>query len=138
MAALPVTSRDDGVAVAVRLTPKASANRIDGLAPGEDGSTTLRARVTAAPENGKANAALIKLLAKAWKLPKTALTVTAGALPMTAFYGGTVNVDYTVTNLGASPSGQTSVTMVLSPDAMPGPNDQTLGSETVMPLQPGA
>lgn len=79
MAALPVTSRDDGVAVTVRLTPKASANRIDGLAPAEDGGIALRARVTAVPENGKANAALIKLLAKAWKLPKTALTVTAGA-----------------------------------------------------------
>jgi uncharacterized protein (TIGR00251 family) len=79
VAALPVTLRDDGVTVAVRLTPEASANRLDGLAPGEDGSTTLRARVTAAPENGKANAALIKLLAKAWKLPKTALTVSAGA-----------------------------------------------------------
>lgn len=78
MAALPVTSRDDGVAVAVRLTPKASANRIDGLTPVADG-VALRARVTAAPENGKANAALIKLLAKAWKLPKTALTVAAGA-----------------------------------------------------------
>ncbi len=79
MAALPVTSRDDGVAVAVRLTPKASANRIDGLTPADSGGIALRARVTAAPENGKANAALIKLLAKAWKLPKTTLTVTAGA-----------------------------------------------------------
>lgn len=78
MAALPVTTRDDGVTVAIRLTPKASANRIDGIAHVEKGATALRARVTAAPENGKANAALIKLLAKAWRLPKTALTVTSG------------------------------------------------------------
>ncbi len=79
MAALPVISRNDGVTVAIRLTPGASANRIDGLASLEEGGTALRARVTAAPENGKANAALIRLLAKAWKLPKTRLTVTAGA-----------------------------------------------------------
>ena len=79
MAALPVTLRADGVAVAVRLTPRASANRIDGPVSVDDGGAVLRARVTATPENGKANAALIKLLAKAWKLPKTALTVSAGA-----------------------------------------------------------
>ena len=35
--------------------------------------------VTAVPENGKANEAVVKLLAKAWKLPKTSLTVVAGA-----------------------------------------------------------
>ncbi len=79
MAALPVISQDNGVTVAVRLTPKASVNRIDGLSPVEDGGTALRARVTAAPENGRANTALLKLLAKAWKLPKTSLTVAAGA-----------------------------------------------------------
>jgi len=45
----------------------------------EDGGTALRARVTAVPEKGKANAALIKLLAKAWKLPRNSLTVAAGA-----------------------------------------------------------
>lgn len=35
--------------------------------------------VTAPPESGKANAALLKLLAKAWKLPKTSLSVISGA-----------------------------------------------------------
>ena len=39
----------------------------------------LAALVTAPPEDGKANAALIKLLAKTWKLPKTTITVAAGA-----------------------------------------------------------
>ena len=78
MTALPLTARADGVAVAIRLTPGAGANRIDGLTPGDDGAAALRARVTAAPEKGKANAALIKLLAKSWKLPKSALHVAAG------------------------------------------------------------
>jgi uncharacterized protein YggU (UPF0235/DUF167 family) len=35
--------------------------------------------VTAAPEDGKANAALLRLLAKTWRLPRTALAVTGGA-----------------------------------------------------------
>jgi uncharacterized protein (TIGR00251 family) len=77
--ALPVHTVSDGVTVAVRLTPKASRNGIDGLAANADGTAVLRARVTAAPESGKANAALIRLLAKSWKLPKSALTITAGA-----------------------------------------------------------
>jgi uncharacterized protein YggU (UPF0235/DUF167 family) len=35
--------------------------------------------VTAIPEDGKANAALIKVLAKSLKLPKTAFALIAGA-----------------------------------------------------------
>jgi uncharacterized protein YggU (UPF0235/DUF167 family) len=35
--------------------------------------------VTAVPEKGKANAALLKLLAKAWGIPKTALSIRAGS-----------------------------------------------------------
>ena len=75
----PVRPTAGGVTVAVRLIPKASADRIEGAATTADGTAVLRARVTAAPENGKANAALIKLLAKTWKLPKSALTIAAGA-----------------------------------------------------------
>ena len=62
----------------VRLTPKASNNRIDGLVPDADGGVALKAGVTAPPEGGKANAALVKMLAKAWRLPRTAISVAAG------------------------------------------------------------
>ncbi len=75
----PVRPAGGGVTVAVRLTPKASANRIEGVAAAADGSAVLRARVTAAPESGKANAALIKMLAKTWNLPKSSLTIAGGA-----------------------------------------------------------
>ncbi|RVU36596.1 DUF167 domain-containing protein [Hwanghaeella grinnelliae] len=75
----PITPKPDGVTVSVRLTPKASANRIQGLAEDAAGGVVLKAAVTAPPEKGKANAALIKLLAKAWSLPKTSLTVISGA-----------------------------------------------------------
>ena len=69
----------DGVRVAVRVTPRAGRNRVDGTAEDADGAPLLRVAVTAAPEGGKANAALVKLLAKAWRLPKSSLSVVAGA-----------------------------------------------------------
>jgi uncharacterized protein (TIGR00251 family) len=73
----------DGILLAVRLQPGASANRITGLGPAAEGGETLRATVTAAPEKGKANAALIRLLSKNWKLPKSAITVAKGATERT-------------------------------------------------------
>ena len=79
MIASPFTLVADGVRVAVRLTPKAARDRIDGVVADAEGDGVLKAAVTAVPEDGKANAALIKLLAKAWKLPKTSITVVQGA-----------------------------------------------------------
>lgn len=78
--ASPVRAVADGVTVAVRLTPKARANRIDGVVATEsdEAAGALKARVTAAPESGKANAALLQLLSKQWKLPKSAMTVASG------------------------------------------------------------
>jgi uncharacterized protein YggU (UPF0235/DUF167 family) len=75
----PVRRIESGVKVAIRLTPKAKANRISGIAAQTDGDPILKASVTAVPERGKANAALISLLAKAWRLPKSAFTLAAGA-----------------------------------------------------------
>ncbi len=75
----PFTPVDGGVRVAVRLTPKASRDAITGFADEADGGRVLKASVTAVPENGKANAALIKLLSKAWKVPKSSLDVIQGA-----------------------------------------------------------
>lgn len=70
--------KSDGVTIAVRLNPNASANRIQGSMRDAAGTVSLRAMVTAIPEKGKANAALIKLLSKAWSLPKTSLSVISG------------------------------------------------------------
>ena len=79
MAETPFSRIADGASVAVRLTPKSSANAIRGVARDAGGSVHLKVTVTAVPEVGKANAALLKLLAKTWKLPKTSLTVASGA-----------------------------------------------------------
>ncbi len=68
-----------GVRVHVRLAPRSSGNRIGAIHADADGCAMLKVAVTAAPEAGKANAALIKLLAREWRLPKSAFEIAAGA-----------------------------------------------------------
>lgn len=68
----------EGLKVFIRLTPKAAANRIGEICETADGSVELKVQVTTVPEKGKANAALVKLLAKTWKLAKTDLSVVSG------------------------------------------------------------
>ncbi len=75
--AAPYAPLADGVRLAVRLTPKAGRARIDGLRATPDGQV-LAVAVTAPPEDGKANAALEALLAKALRLAKSAVRVTQG------------------------------------------------------------
>jgi len=67
-----------GVRVAVRITPKARRDGVEGLAETVNGGAEIRVSVTAVPEDGKANRALIKLLSKAWGVPKTAISIVAG------------------------------------------------------------
>ena len=64
--------------VTVRLQPRARRSAVGGVAELGDGTAVLKAMVGEPPEGGKANAALIKLLAKAWKLPKSAIRIVAG------------------------------------------------------------
>ncbi|PHS79537.1 MAG: hypothetical protein COB59_01050 [Rhodospirillaceae bacterium] len=69
---------EDGVKVRVRLKPSGRAICTDGVMQNVDGLSVLKATVTQVPENGKANLALIKLLAKEWKLAKSTLQVLQG------------------------------------------------------------
>ena len=62
----------------IRLTPKGGRDAIEGWQLGADGKEHLKARVSAPPEDGKANAALIALLSKALKVPKSAIRIAAG------------------------------------------------------------
>lgn len=69
----------DGVTVSVRLTPKGGRDSIDGIETMSDGRAVLKARVRAAPHEGAANDALIRLLAKTLGVPPRSVAITGGA-----------------------------------------------------------
>ncbi len=73
-----VVSRE-GLVVTVRLTPKGGRDSIDGIVQLSDGSTVLKARVAAAPTEGKANHALLRLLARILRVAPRNVTLMGGA-----------------------------------------------------------
>lgn len=62
---LPWREEAEALIVAVRLTPRGGRNALDGVGADADGAAHVLARVAAPPVDGEANAALVKLLAKA-------------------------------------------------------------------------
>lgn len=76
---LPFAATRDGVRLAVRLTPKAASDRIVGVIENGRGGWALKAAVMAPPVQGKANTALIKLLARHFGLKQRDLAVVSGA-----------------------------------------------------------
>ena len=70
--------RPGDITLVVRLTPRGGRDVIDGWATDEAGRRYLRARVSAPPEDGKANAALEKLLADTLKVGRRAVHIVAG------------------------------------------------------------
>lgn len=75
--ASPFEVQKGGVSVHVRVTPKAGRNEVRGVKETPTG-VSLSVSVTAVPEGGKANQAVIKLLAKEWKMAKGDIDVTSG------------------------------------------------------------
>jgi len=69
--------RPDGL-LALRVTPKASADCIVAE-PDAEGGPRARVHVTAAPEDGKANRAVVTLVAKALGVAKSRVTLVRGA-----------------------------------------------------------
>ena len=68
----------DGVVVRVRVTPRSSREGLGGVEATRDGAA-FKARVRAVPEDGKANAAVEKLVAAALGVPKSDAMLQAGA-----------------------------------------------------------
>ncbi|HEU4726061.1 MAG TPA: DUF167 domain-containing protein [Candidatus Eisenbacteria bacterium] len=63
--------------IQVHVTPKSRVNAVEATRGG--GPSRIRVRVTAAPEDGKANDAVIALLAERLGLPRRAVRVAGGA-----------------------------------------------------------
>jgi uncharacterized protein len=75
----PFQPRADSVQVCVRVAPKASRNSVHGTCRDADGALALKVSLTAPADNGKANAALIRMLARQWRLPASRIVIAAGA-----------------------------------------------------------
>ncbi|MGH6763407.1 MAG: DUF167 family protein [Phyllobacterium sp.] len=69
----------DKVILFVRLTPKAAKDAVEGIGVADDGRFHLKVRVRAVPEDGKANAALVKLLARPLGVAARDISITGGA-----------------------------------------------------------
>ncbi len=66
------------VRLTIRLTSRGGRDAIDGWAKDDAGQPYLKARVSVPPVDNGANAALIKLIAKALKIPNGAVRIVAG------------------------------------------------------------
>jgi uncharacterized protein len=75
----PTTQTLDGLRVAIRLTPRARSDRLVEVVATAEGRRTIKATVTAPAQDGEANEALLQLLARAWRLPRRDLSISAGA-----------------------------------------------------------
>ena len=69
----------DGLILHVRVTPKAGRDQIVGMREASDGKTHLAIKIAAPPEDGAANEALLRLIAKIAGLGRGSVTIVAGA-----------------------------------------------------------
>jgi uncharacterized protein len=76
----PLNQSPRGTFLHIRATPKARHDAIEKLVPLANGGLALAVKVTAVPENGKANAAIIALLAKTIGVAKSSFTQVAGVI----------------------------------------------------------
>lgn len=74
----PFSSAAGGVRVRLTVTPRAALDAVGEVVSAPDGGAALKVAVTAAPEGGKANQAVIRLLSRTWRVPKTSLSVVSG------------------------------------------------------------
>ena len=69
---------DDGVIIRTRVTPNAKKDIIECSEIRDDGLAYLKIKTRAIPEDGKANAAVIKIIAKAIGIPKSEIVIKSG------------------------------------------------------------
>ena len=69
---------DLGLDVRLMVIPKSSRDEIVGIVDGGEGAV-LKVKVRVVPEKGKANLAVVKLLSKALKIPKSTFEIVSGS-----------------------------------------------------------
>jgi hypothetical protein len=74
LSSLELAATSDGVGFALRVRPSSRADAVLGVHGG-----ALRIAVRAAPEKGRANEAVIDLLARVLAVPRAAVRITSGA-----------------------------------------------------------
>ncbi|MBY0336663.1 MAG: DUF167 domain-containing protein [Acetobacteraceae bacterium] len=67
-----------GLRLALRVTPSAKRDALEGVAADADGRPVLKLRMAAPPVEGAANAALVAFLAKTLGVRKADVTIEAG------------------------------------------------------------
>ncbi len=75
----PLIADARGARLAVRVTPRANNDQVDGIERGGDDRLWVIARVRAIPDRGKANAAITKLIASEVGVAKTYVSVLSGS-----------------------------------------------------------
>jgi hypothetical protein len=68
-----------GIAIALRVTPRGGSDAIDGIETLADGRSVVKIRVRAVADGGEANRAVTELLARALHVPKSRVRVLSGA-----------------------------------------------------------
>ncbi len=68
----------DGYLIPLKVTPKASRNKVGDFFEDAKGQQALRIYVTSPPDKGKANKEVIELLSKYFKVPKSTLEIISG------------------------------------------------------------
>jgi len=74
----PYAAVESGVRLALRLTPRAAKNGVDGIVQDADGRPLLKLRLVAPPVESAANQALIAFLAKSLSLRKADISIRSG------------------------------------------------------------
>lgn len=66
------------ISFSIKVTPKAKRNAITGSIEQPDGTKALKISVTAAPEDNKANDAIIAFIAKEFGTKKKSIAISSG------------------------------------------------------------
>jgi len=78
VAVFPLKAVEGGVRLFIKATPKSSKNRLGEIIKGGQDACFLKVYVTASPENNQANQAIIDLISKSFKIPKSSIEVISG------------------------------------------------------------